>query len=165
MRTSFFLIKELITSDCVLILPDFAKDFVLETDASNVGEGAVLSQWHEGSLRPVAYYSKHLSRRERNFSVSERELLTVVLSIKNVHQMLYGTQFRVVTDHQPLRSLLTSSDLRNKLMQWLNEIQKYEFSIEYQSGKRNGNADALSRLVEELPEGEDEPEDEEIGFH
>ena len=50
------------------------------------------------------------------------------------------------------------------LMRWLNEIQKYEFSIAYRSGKRNGNADALSRLVEELPDGDDEPGEEEIGF-
>jgi hypothetical protein len=79
---------------------------------------------YEGNLRPVAYYSKHLSRRERNYSVSERELLAVVLAIKNFHQMLYGTHFKVVTDHQPLRSLLTAPDLSNKLMRLLKEIRK-----------------------------------------
>ena len=99
----------LTVTDCVLLLPQFDKPFKLETDASNYGIGAVLSQQvpETGEWKPVAYFAKHLSKAERNYSASERELLAVVKSIEFFKQYLYGQIFTVVTDHQPLQWLMT----------------------------------------------------------
>ena len=131
----------------MLILPDFEKEFVLETDACAYGIGAVLTQERDGQWRPVCFYSKHLTKRERNYSTSVRELLAIVMAVKHFKQMLYGRHFRVITDHQPLKSLLKSDDISPTLLRWLEYLKLFEFTIEYRSGKSHGNADALSRLA------------------
>lgn len=143
-------------SNNVLVLPDFSKEFVLETDASNYGVGAVLSQMHEEGLRPIAYWSKHLSIAQRNYSASERELLAVLLAMEHFRQCLYGRLFRVITDHQPLKSLMTAANPHPQLARWFDRISKFEFKIEYRRGRAHGNADAFSRLLDD--QVTDEPE-------
>lgn len=78
----------------------------------------LLSQLHEEALKPIAYWSKHLSKAQRNYSASEREMLAVVLAIEHFRQYLYGRQFRVISDHQPLKSLMTASDPHPQLARW-----------------------------------------------
>jgi hypothetical protein len=77
------------------------------------------------------------------------------MAVKHFKQMLYGRPFRVITDHQPLKSLLKSDDISPTLLRWLEYLKLFEFTIEYRSGKTHGNADALSRLALDEPEGED----------
>ncbi len=70
------------------------------------GVGAVLAQLEDAYWHPVAYFSKHLSKQERNYSTSEKELFAIVLAMEHFRQFLYGVQFVVITDHQPLKYIL-----------------------------------------------------------
>ena len=82
-QKSFDTLKKFLTSyDNILILPDFEKRFVIECDSSKYGIGAVLSQKVDKHHRPIAYFSKHLTKTERNYSTSERELLAIVLGVE-----------------------------------------------------------------------------------
>jgi hypothetical protein len=80
-QKAFDILREYLVSDRILRLPDFDKQFRVDTDASNYGVGGVISQIDGTNWRPVAYFSRHLSRREQNYSTTERELLAVVLSV------------------------------------------------------------------------------------
>lgn len=91
----------------VLAYPRTKELLLLDTDASNVGVGAVLSQVHDGEEIFIAYYSHALSRPERNYCTTRRELLAIVRAIENFHPYLYGRQFTVRTDHVSLQWLLT----------------------------------------------------------
>ena len=75
-------LKKYLTSKPVLRLPDMDKSFILHTDASNSGVGAVLMQEHEGELHPISYASKKLSERETRYSRMERESLALVWAVK-----------------------------------------------------------------------------------
>ena len=89
----------------ILAYPCMQKPFILDTDASGIGIGAVLSQIYDGLERPVAYFSRSLNKHERNCCVTRRELLAVVESIKHFHHYLHGTQFKVRADHGALNWL------------------------------------------------------------
>ena len=136
-------LKEILISDRVLALPNY-NTFKLETDASGYGVGAVLSQQVNKQWKPIAYFSKHLSSTERNYSTSERELLAIVLAIEKFKQYLYGREFIIKTDHKPLQYLLTTDVPSPRLTRLQQRIKWYEFKIDYKDGKNNGNADALS---------------------
>ena len=91
----------------------------------------------------LAYYSRKLSKAERNYSATELEGLTVVASIQHFSVYLYGVHFAVVTDHRAL-SFLSSSKLQfGRLARWALLLQEYNFSVKYRPGSQNGNADAL----------------------
>ena len=95
-------LKRALTTAPVLAYPDPSVEFVLDTDASSVGIGAVLLQ----GGRPVAFYSKVLSRVQKNYCVTRKELLALVDSIKHFHLYLYGQRFTICTDHAALKWLL-----------------------------------------------------------
>jgi len=109
-------IKILPTSDPILRLPDPEKTFVLRTDASNYGIGAVLIQEHGGKLFSICYVSKKLSDAELNYSTIEKECLVVVWGIKRFHMHLYGVRFVLQTDHEPLKYMNSAKFTNNRLM-------------------------------------------------
>ena len=90
----------------VLVYPDFEQKFILETDASLRGLGAVLSQMEQGLLHTVSYASRSLSSPEKNYSISELETLAVVWAIQHYRAYLYGHEVRVVTDHSTVKAIL-----------------------------------------------------------
>ena len=94
--------KNTITSLRVLALPDFSKEFVIETDASALGLGAVLME--EG--RPIAFYSQKLNPTARTRFVYERELMAIVFANKKWRPYILGKHFVVQTNQQSLRFLL-----------------------------------------------------------
>ncbi|XP_031479944.1 uncharacterized protein LOC116250461 [Nymphaea colorata] len=98
-REAFVKLKAVMMNAPVLALPDFSKDFVIETDASDIGVGAVLSQ--EG--HPIAFMSKALTERAKPFSTYEKELLAIVLAVDKWRPYLIGRRFVVRTDHSSLR--------------------------------------------------------------
>ena len=146
-QESFDRLKMLLTSTPVLAFPNFQQPFILETDASGIGLGAVLSQQQEdGSIRPSAYASRGLQKHERNYSISELEALAVVWASKHFHVYLYGHHCTVYTDHSALKSLLNTPHPSGKLARWGLALQELDLDIQYRSGKENKNADVLSRL-------------------
>lgn len=104
--SSFHRLKEARASTPVLAYPESEEPFMLDTDASNVGIGAVLSQVHQGDERVIAYYSQALSKPERNYCITRRELLAIVKAIDHFNPYLYGRKFTIRTDHASFQCLL-----------------------------------------------------------
>ena len=131
----------------VLVHPNFNKEFMLQTDASDIGLGAILSQLDDkGFERPIAYASKILSARERKYCTTEKEAFAVVFGIRTFRTYLLGRPFKVITDHSALQ-WLHSIQIKGRLERWVMELQEFQFSVIHKPGKTHNNADALSRLV------------------
>lgn len=138
--------KSLLTNDPILQYPDFSKDFVLTTDASNFAIGAVLSQGPIGHDKPIAYASRTLNSTEINYSVIEKELLAMVWATKYFRPYLFGRKFKIVTDHKPLQWVMSLKEPGSRLTRWRLKLSEYNFTTVYKQGKQNTNADALSRI-------------------
>ena len=162
-QRSFDLLRNLLSSPPILVYPDFTKPFILDTDASNEGIGAVLSQLDaQGKERVVAYGSRVLSKAERNYCATRKELLAVVTFIIYFRPYLLGHRFQLRTDHSSLQWLYRMKEPEGQVARWLEKLQQFEFQIVHRKGLRHTNADALSRLpctqcglIEEQDEEED----------
>ena len=145
-QESFDNLKDILTSATILAFPDFKEDFLLETDASGTGLGAVLSQKQpNGQIRPIAYASRTLQSHEKNYGSTELEGLAVVWAVKHFRQYLYGHRCHVFTDHEALKALLNTPHPSGRLARWGLVIQELDLTINYQPGRKNMKADALSR--------------------
>jgi hypothetical protein len=134
----------------VLGYPDPHKPFVLDTDASGVGLGAVLSQLDaDGNERVIAYYSRSLNSAERKYSVTKLELLSLVSAVKHFRPYLYGTPFTVRTDHHSLIWLTRLKAPSGILARWFETLSEYHYDIKHRPGKYHSNADGLSRRFEQ----------------
>ena len=129
----------------VVLLPDKDKPYVLRTDASDTGMGAVLLQNQGEGLQPVAYASKKFVGAETNYSTVEKECLASVWGVKKFEPYLYGTHFVLQTDHQPLDYLRKKKTTNGRLMRWALQLQQYSFQVEVIPGKDNVGADYMSR--------------------
>lgn len=136
--------KEILVRDPILIYPDFSKEFMLTTDASDYAIGAVLSQGTPGKDRPIAFASRTLNVTEEKYSTTEKELLAIVWAVKHFKPYLYGRRFKLVTDHKPLIYSLTNSN--SKIIRWKLDLSEFDYEISYKPGKQNVVADALSRI-------------------
>ena len=146
-QVAFDDLKERVTSAPILRLPDFGKQFVVRTDASNTGLGAVILQEYCDGVFPVAYASRKLLEREKNYSVTEKECLAIVFGIQKFQKYLYGTDFLLETDHAPLAYLRKAKNESSRLMRWALFLQNYKFTVKAIKGSENIGADYLSRLV------------------
>ena len=145
-EVAFNTLKQKLISKPILQYPNFSEEFVLTTDASNDGAGAVLSQGEIGKDLPVAFASRKFNKAERNYSTVERELAAIVWGIKYFRPYLYGKPFKVVSDHKPLKWIMNVKDPGSRLMRWRLQLAEYDFEVIYKPGKQNANADALSRV-------------------
>jgi hypothetical protein len=138
-------IKRVFSSAPILQLPKLDEPFVLQTDASATGVGAVLLQESEGTLHPVSFASRKLLDRETRYSTIERECLAIVWSVCKFSKFLWGVQFVLQTDHRPLTYLQTSRFKNSRIMRWSLSLQEYRFTVEPLPGSQNVMADLLSR--------------------
>ncbi|XP_058753077.1 uncharacterized protein LOC131626262 [Vicia villosa] len=141
---AFTELKQKMTTMPVLTLPDFTKEFTIETDASGVAIGAVLSQ--EG--HPIAYFSKKLCPRMQASSVYVREMFAITESVKKWRQYLLGQRFHIYTDQKSLRDMLLQRIQTPEQEKWTAKLQGFDFEISYKPGRSNLVADALSRKLE-----------------
>uniref|UniRef100_A0A1X7U211 RNA-directed DNA polymerase n=1 Tax=Amphimedon queenslandica TaxID=400682 RepID=A0A1X7U211_AMPQE len=145
-QASFQLLKKMLCGSPVLRTPDIRKEMILQTDASNRGLGAVLSQIGEdGEEHPIVYISRKLLPREEKYAVVEKECLAVVWAIQTLKVYLYGQHFRIQTDHHALYWLDRMKSKNERLSRWSLYLQEWNFRVEYRKGTENGNADGLSR--------------------
>jgi hypothetical protein len=146
-QQSFDKLKAKLTTAPVLAYPDYSRPFILDTDASDFGIGAVLSQKDdEGRERVIAFASRSLSKAERRYCVTRRELLAVVVFTQHFRPYLLGREFTLRTDHGSLTWLQSFRDPEGQLARWLEKLQQFNFNIVHRQGKSHQNADALSRL-------------------
>lgn len=138
--------KKLLVNAPILQYPDFTKEFILTTDASNFALGAVLSQGPVGSDKPIAYASRTLNQSETKYSTIEKELLAIVWACKHFRPYLFGRKFTICTDHRPLTWLFSLREPNSKLIRWRLRLEEFDYKIIYKKGKLNSNADALSRI-------------------
>jgi hypothetical protein len=142
---AFMQLKDAFVNAPILSYPDFSKRFVLQTDASNVGIGAVLYQEVNDAKRIIAYASRKLTAAEKNYSALEKEGLAIVCFVKHFRPYLYGVKFLLRTDHQPLKWIMQQKEPTGRLARWVYSLSEYTFEVEHVPGKLNGMADALSR--------------------
>ena len=143
---AFAKLKTILCSAPVLRTPDFEKPFVLQTDASQRGVGAVLSQLDkDGADHPVAFFSRKLLPREERYSTIEKECLAIKLGIHTFRVYLLGRPFTIQTDHRSLEWLDRVKENNARLTRWSRLLQPYQYRVEYRPGSGNGNADGLSR--------------------
>ena len=145
-QTAFDSLKEALTSAPILAYPDMNKPFILSCDASGTAIGYVLGQLDDnGRERVIAYGGRALRDAERKWCIAERECLALVTAVKEYHAYLACTEFTIYTDHFSLKYLEKIKNANGRLGRWAIELQPYMKNICYKEGKKNGNADALSR--------------------
>ena len=139
-----------IVSPPILGYPDFSKSFVLHTDASQEGLGAVLYQKQDGKMRVIGYGSRSLTKAEKNYYLHSGKLEFLALKwavCEHFRDYLYHVpDFIVYTDNNPLTYVLTTAKLNATGHRWVSELADFSFTIKYRPGHANKDADALSRL-------------------
>ena len=150
--------------------------FVLDTDASDASIGAVLSQIQPPSKefaewpsrqktaeerrlgreeKVISFASRSLTKQERNYCATRKELLAVVTFIRQYRHFLLGRKFLVRTDHRPLQWLFKLQDPTGQIARWQELLTRYDFELLYRPGQRHENADGMSR--QPLPQADKSP--------
>lgn len=142
-QMAFEALKSAMISPPVLALSDFNETFILETNASYRGIGAVLMQ----KGHPLAFISKSCSLKHQAMSVYEKELFAIVYAVGKWHHYLVGRHFIIRTDHHSLKYLLQQRVSIPGQRSWLTKLKGYDYEICFKKGKENCAADALSRIT------------------
>ena len=151
-QKAFSKLKDLLSSENVLVHFDEKIPVGMACDASCTGIGAVLfHRYSDGTERPIANASKILTETQRNYSQIQKEALAIIFGLKKFYQYLYGRKFILVTDHRPLLALFgpgkaTPALAANRLARWALLLSQFNYKIEYRKTNDHANADALSRL-------------------
>ncbi|KAF9752811.1 Transposon Ty3-G Gag-Pol polyprotein, partial [Nosema granulosis] len=146
---SFQITKEKICKSAIRAQPCFDREFILTTDASDTGIGAVLSQKDEnGKERMISAFSKRLDKCQKNYSVTDKELLGLVKGIENYRHYLLGRPFTLRTDHRALTYLWETKNPVGRLLRWSLKLSEYDFRVEYIKGDDN-IADGFSRVYQD----------------
>ncbi len=128
-----------------LHVPCVSDVFVLDTDASCTGVGAVLSVVRGGEKLPVAFFSRQLHGAQKNYSAQELEGLGIFESINHFAYFLYGRKFTVVTDHKGLVGMMSKNQSNRRILNWSMKLSMFHFDVVYRAGVENHVADDLSR--------------------
>ena len=147
-ESAFAALKTMCVSTPILAYPNYKLPFILHTDSSTDGLGAVLYQKQDGKQRVIAYASRSVSKAESNYPAHKLEFLALKWAVcEKFHEYLYGSKpFEVYTDNNPLTYVLTSAKLDACGQRWVAKLANYNFSIKYRCGVSNTEADALSRI-------------------
>ena len=143
---AFAVVKEKVDKARTLHMPDWSKPFILATDWSEHGIGAVLSQLDDkGVEQPILFASRTLNEAESRYSSYDGECLAAVWAMSRFRYFLTGHHFKMYTDNAALTALMKSKTLKGRASRWVATLQEFTFDIEHRAGVDNGNADALSR--------------------
>lgn len=145
-------LRTALTSAPVLAYPDFGQPFIVQVDASQVAVGATLLQKQDGAERVICYGSRQLLRHQQRYSTPERELLAISHWVTAWRRYLYGADFEVRSDHQPLGGIIgqggTKKDMEppSRVSRLALKLQAFEgLRFVYVPSEKNTVADALSR--------------------
>jgi len=146
-QEAFDELKQRLTSEPILALPTDNGTYVLDTDASDFGLGAILSQDQNGQEKVIAYASRTLGKPEQKYETTRKELLAIVTGLKQFRQYLLRRHFVIRTDHAALTWLRRTAEPMPQLARWLTFIEQFDYEIEHRPGTKHGNADGLCRKV------------------
>ena len=122
-------------------------EYILDTDASDIAIGAVLSQIQDGREKVISYGSRALNKAEKNYCITDKELLALRHFVEYYRQYLMGQKFLVRTDHQALVWLFKLKEPKARIARWLEILSVYNFKVQHRPGQKHGNCDSLSRFV------------------
>ena len=149
--TAFQRAKQALSDATLLVHPNAKAVTAVTCDASGTAVGASLDQLSNGEWKPLALFSRKLSRAELKYSAFDRELLAIYLSIKHFRYFLEGRQFTIYTDHMPLTTAIASATDRSpRQARHLSYIAEFTTDVRHVPGRSNVVADALSRSCAEL---------------
>ena len=152
--SSFLALKEAFRSGDILMQPDRDEEFYVECDASDYAIGSVLQQKDKATnlLRPIAFYSRKLTKPELNYEIYDKELLVIVESFKEWRYLLIGTEKPVIVfsdhDHKNLIYFTTAKILNRRQARWSQFLDDLNFMISFKAGSDQKVADPLSRIPE-----------------
>ena len=134
-------LKKLVAKDTMLNYPDWSQPFEVHTDASDFQLGAVISQ----NNKPIAFFSRKLNSAQKNYTTTEKELLSIVECLKQFRNILFGYEIIVWSDHKNLVHAATVSESQ-RVMRWRLLLEEFGPDIRHIAGVENIVADAISRL-------------------
>ena len=147
---AFARIKSELVTTPVLAPPDLSKPWLIYTDASGTGIGAILAQHgDDGKLKTVDMVSRRLSSAERRYVTAEREMLAIVFALKQWRHLIEGCDITVFTDHKPLCLLKKLKDPTGRIAKWLVDLSMLGARLVFNPGRLNTGPDALSRRFED----------------
>jgi len=156
-QAAFDHLKTIMLSTDVLIHHDPEAEIELHCDASDIGMGSSLMQFRDGKRRPITFASRTYTPAESRYTVTERECLSIIWSIKRYEFYLFNRPFKIITDHHALCSLkFCKSPINNRLARWALDLAPLDFTIVHQSGKNHLVPDCLSRLPVHFPSREND---------
>ena len=128
-------LQSILSSELVLALPDFTKEMLVTTDASELGYGGQLEQnfkltdTDSDNIRPIEYFSKNYTATQKKYNTTEKEMLAVVMTVENYHLYLYGQKFKIFTDHLPLTLIWTKKNPHPRIERWIMRMALYKFKV------------------------------------
>ncbi len=149
-QEAFEQLKKQLAKDVILAVPMNKGKFRVEADASEGAIGAVLSQQQDGKWRPISFLSKSLSVTERNYEIYDKELLAIMLALKEWRHYLMGAfqDFEIWTDHQNLQYFRKPQKVNRRQARWITELAEYHFTLHHKADTANKKADLLSRRAD-----------------
>jgi hypothetical protein len=153
-QEAFVNLKELFINAPILVHFEEGRETVVEADASGWATGGVLSQVQDdGTLRPYAYLSQKLSPAEANYEIHDKELLSIIRTLKEWRpELKMVPRFKILTDHKNLRYFAKAQHLNERQMRWADLLSEFDFDLEFRPGKLATRPDALSRRSQDVPQ-------------
>ena len=149
-EVAFSSLKGVLTIAPVLAYPHYEFEFIVDCDASDDGVGAVLSQCINDSENVISYASRALTKAERKYCATQKEMLALVWAAGQFRPYLLGRPFTVRKDHSVLQWLYSFKEPEGQVARWLESLAEYDLKVQHRPGKKHTNADALSRLPGQL---------------
>jgi len=144
-QDAFDKLKQALQDATSLAFPHPDIPCIVDSDASDVAIGAVLSQVIDGVERPIVFYSKMMNITQRNYCPTRRELLAVIAARQHFRHYLLGNKVVLRTDHHSLKWLNTFKRPEGIMARWIETLAEFDYTIEHRSGRLHCNADGVSR--------------------
>jgi hypothetical protein len=140
-KRSFNILKEKITEQPILVLPNFEKTFQVRCDVSGVAIGAVLSQ----DNRPVSYFSERVNETKRKYSTYDKEFYAIIQALNKWRHYLVPQEFVLYSDNQALQFISRQEKLNQRHAKWVDFMQNFTFVIKHIAGNAKKVVDALRK--------------------
>jgi len=146
-QTAFDTLKQALQDATSLAYPHPNIPCIVDSEASDVAIGAVLSQVIDGVERPIVFFSKVMNATQRNYCLTRRELLAVIAALQHFRHYLLGNKVVLRTDHHSLKWLNTFKRPEGIMARWVETLAEFDFTIEHRPGRLHCNADGVSRPI------------------